>query len=66
MREVARARVPEWAVGVAISSRAFVVIRADLLARGFGGGVVPVLRHEWVHLTWGWRAGAERRRPSRA
>ena len=55
-------RVPEWAVGVAVSSRALVVVRADLLAAGFGGGLEPVLRHEWVHLSWGWRAGEKRRR----
>ena len=39
-------------------ARALILIRADLLHRGFGGGVVPVLRHEWVHLAWGHHAGA--------
>jgi len=61
MQEVTRAQVPAWAVGVAVSSRALIAIRADLLFRGFGGGIVPVLRHEWVHLAWGQHAGARRR-----
>ena len=61
MQVEARAQVPEWAVGAAISARALILIRSDLLHRGFGGGVVPVLRHEWVHLAWGQHAGASRR-----
>jgi hypothetical protein len=61
MQEEAHAAIPEWAVGVALSSRALILIRADLLHRGFGSGVVPVLRHEWVHLAWGHRAGVNRR-----
>lgn len=61
MHDEAHAHVPEWAVGVALSSRALILIRADLLYRGFGGGLVPVLRHEWVHLAWGRYAGEKRR-----
>jgi hypothetical protein len=61
MKEEVRAQVPEWAVGVAVSSRSLIVIRADLVRAGFGGGVVPVLRHEWVHLSWGRYAGTRRR-----
>ena len=60
-REATGAHVPDWAVGVAVSSRSLIVIRSDLLARGFGGGIEPVMRHEWVHLTWGWKAGSKRR-----
>jgi hypothetical protein len=61
MREVARAQVPAWAVGAALSSRDLILIRTDLLARGYGGTLPQVLRHEWVHLTWGWEAGPARR-----
>lgn len=61
MQEEAHAQIPDWAVGAALSARAKILIRADLLHRGFGGGIVPVLRHEWVHLAWGHRAGANRR-----
>ena len=61
MREEARARVPSWAVGVAISGAGRIVIRADLLAAGQGSSLEAVLRHEWVHLAWGRRAGANRR-----
>lgn len=52
---------PLWAVGVAVSSRHLIVIRADLLSAGYGSGLIQVLRHEWVHLSWGWRAGERRR-----
>jgi hypothetical protein len=61
MREVVRGDPPAWAVGVALGSRGLIVIRVDLLRRGFGGGLGPVLRHEWVHLAWGRRAGARSR-----
>ena len=61
MKAEAGAPVPEWAVGVAVSSRNLIVIRADLLSAGYGGGPLQVLRHEWVHLTWGWHAGERRR-----
>jgi hypothetical protein len=61
MRREARAAVPAWAVGVAISARALIVLRADLLRAGVGGGIGPVLRHEWVHLSWGRRSGTHRR-----
>ena len=61
MEAEAGASIPTWAVGVAISGRSLIVIRADLLSAGYGSGLLSVLRHEWVHLTWGWRAGERRR-----
>ena len=61
MREEARASVPSWAVGVALSSEGRIVIRADLLAQGHGSNLESVLRHEWVHLAWGRRAAGNRR-----
>ncbi len=61
MSEVASAAVPSWAVGATVSADARIVVRADLLALGYGGGLVPVLRHEWVHLLWGAHAGPRRR-----
>ena len=61
MCEEARVHLPTWAVGAALPAQARIVIRSDLLAAGYGGGIQPVLRHEWVHLSWGWRAGPHRR-----
>ena len=61
MREEVRAKVPAWAVGVAHSAAGLIVIRADLLAAGQGSSLESVLRHEWVHLAWGTRAGRNRR-----
>jgi hypothetical protein len=61
MREETRAGVPEWAVGVAQWQRGKVVVRADLLEQGFGGGLLPTLRHELVHVAWGRRAGMRQR-----
>ena len=55
------AHLPTWAVGVALPPDPRIVIRTDLLAAGYGGGILPVLRHEWVHLAWGIRPGAHRR-----
>jgi hypothetical protein len=61
MREEAAAGVPPWAVGVAQPQRGRIVVRADLLAEGYGGGLGPTLRHEWVHVAWGRHAGRNRR-----
>lgn len=61
MEEEVGGAVPVWAVGVARVVDPRIVVRADLLAAGQGGGLGPVLRHEWVHLSWGSRAGASRR-----
>jgi hypothetical protein len=60
MRAVARAAVPEWAAGVTIGGSR-IVLRADRLLAGVGGGLIPVLRHEWVHLAWAQRAGPRSR-----
>jgi hypothetical protein len=59
--EVAGGALPEWAVGAALGSRSLIVVRVDLLQRGFGGGMAPVLRHEFVHLAWARYAGERRR-----
>ncbi len=61
MREEARAKVPAWAVGAALSAEGLIVVRADLLSAGQGSSLESVLRHEWVHLAWGARAGSNRR-----
>ncbi len=53
--------VPEWAVGVATAPPPRVVIRVDLLERGWGSGLIEVLRHEWVHVVWRQWAGERRR-----
>jgi hypothetical protein len=62
MREEARVSVPQWAGGVCIGSRSRIVLRADLTRDGPLRSMVTTLRHEWVHLSWSRRAGANVRR----
>jgi hypothetical protein len=50
--------VPTWAAGVCIGSRSRIVIRADLAADNPLNSIVNTLQHEWVHLSWSRRAGA--------
>ena len=63
MRQEAGAGVPEWAGGVYVGSRGLIVLRVDLVdGRSLVRSMATTLRHEWVHLTWHRRAGANTRR----
>ena len=58
MRSEGGREVPEWAAGVCIGSQSRIVMRADLVDRDPLNSMVTTLRHEWVHLSWSRRAGA--------
>jgi hypothetical protein len=61
MREVARARVPEWAGGVCVGSRGLIVLRADVAQRPPFRTLLTTVRHEWVHLVLAQNRSAESR-----
>lgn len=63
IRAEAGASVPDWAAGVCVSSRSRIILRSDRLRDSGPIRAWPsTLRHEWVHLAWGRRAGANKRR----
>ena len=62
MREHAGSKVPEWAGGVCIGRLSRIVLRIDVLTPESPlRSIQTTFRHEWVHLAWSRRAGANAR-----